>query len=108
HRLCRRIERICAFCRRRPQFISTTATIQFPQALAEKITGQPFEFIRESGAGEGEKHVFFYNPLVVNKQLGIRRSYVKEAEHIARAFLERNIPAIVFANSRLITEVRVK
>ena len=32
----------------------------------------------ESGAGEGEKHVFFYNPPVVNRQLGIRRSYVKK------------------------------
>src|SRR6185369_8154130 len=79
-----------------------------PQELAEKLTGQPFEFIRESGAGEGEKHVFFYNPPVVNKQLGIRRSYVKEAQHIATAFLKRNIPAIVFANSRLITEILVR
>src|SRR5262249_37334725 len=67
-----------------------------------------FEFIRESGAGEGEKHVFFYNPPVVNRQLGIRRSYVKEAEHIASAFLKRKIPAIVFANSRLITEILVR
>src|SRR5437016_4518703 len=104
----RRLARICAFYGSRPQFICTSATIRNPQELAEKITGQPFEFIRESGAGEGEKHVFFYNPPVINKQLGIRRSYVKEAEHIARAFLERNIPAIVFANSRLITEILVK
>ena len=28
------------------------ATIANPQELAEKLTGQPFEFIRESGAGE--------------------------------------------------------
>src|SRR5580692_2809501 len=106
--LFRRLARICEFYGSKPQFICTSATIANPQELAEKLTGQPFEFIRESGAGEGEKHVFFYNPPVVNKQLGIRRSYVKESQHIATAFLKRNIPAIVFAISRLITEILVR
>jgi len=104
----RRLARICEFYGSKPQFICTSATIANPQELAEKLTGQPFEFIRESGAGESEKHVFFYNPPVVNRQLGIRRSYVKEAQHIASAFLKRNVPAIVFANSRLITEILVR
>ncbi|HEY2379917.1 MAG TPA: DEAD/DEAH box helicase [Terriglobia bacterium] len=106
--LFRRVARICEFYGSKPQFICTSATIANPQELAEKLTGVPFEFIRESGAGEGEKHVFFYNPPVVNRQLGIRRSYVKESEHIAAAFLKRKIPAIVFANSRLITEILVR
>jgi DEAD/DEAH box helicase domain-containing protein len=104
----RRLARICEFYGSKPQFICTSATIANPQELAEKLTGLPFEFIRESGAGESEKHVFFYNPPVVNRQLGIRRSYVKEAQHIAAAFLKRNVPAIVFANSRLITEILVR
>jgi len=106
--LFRRLARICNFYGSAPQFICTSATIANPKELAQNLTGKPFEFIRESGAGEGEKHVFFYNPPVVNKQLGIRRSYVKEAQHIATAFLKRNIPAIVFANSRLITEILVR
>ena len=106
--LFRRLERICRFYGSAPQFVCTSATIANPKELAEKLTGRPFEFIGESGAGEGEKHVFFYNPPVVNRQLGIRRSYVKEAQHIASAFLKRNVPAIVFANSRLITEILVK
>ena len=72
------------------------------------MTGAPFEFIRESGAGEAEKHVFFYNPPVVNRQLGIRRSYVHESKNIAAAFLKRKISSIVFANSRLITELLVR
>src|SRR5262249_28637054 len=106
--LFRRLERICEFYGSAPQFICTSATIANPRELAEKLTGRPFELITESGAGEGEKHVFFYNPPVVNKQLGIRRSYVKEAQHIAAAFLRRKVPAIVFANSRLITEILVR
>jgi DEAD/DEAH box helicase domain-containing protein len=106
--LFRRVARICKFYGSKPQFICTSATIANPKELAEKLTGQPFELVSENGAGEGEKHVFFYNPPVVNRQLGIRRSYVKEARHIATAFLNRKIPTIVFANSRLITEILVR
>jgi DEAD/DEAH box helicase domain-containing protein len=104
----RRLARVCEFYGSRPQFISTSATIANPKELAERLTGCSFELVAESGAGEGEKHVFFYNPPVVNKQLGIRRSYVNETKQIAAAFLKRNIPAIVFANSRLITEILVR
>jgi DEAD/DEAH box helicase domain-containing protein len=106
--LFRRLKRICEFYGSHPQFICTSATIANPKELAEKLTGQPFEFIKENGAGEGERHVFFYNPPVVNRQLGIRRSYIQESRGIASAFLKRKIPAIVFANSRLQTEILVR
>jgi DEAD/DEAH box helicase domain-containing protein len=104
----RRLARVCEFYGSRPQFICTSATIANPKELAEHLTGAPFELIAESGAPAAEKHVFFYNPPVVNRQLGIRRSYVHEARQIAAAFLKRSIPAIVFANSRLITEILVR
>jgi len=104
----RRLARICAFYNSRPQFICTSATIANPQELAERLTGQPFSVVADNGAGEGEKHIFFYNPPVVNRQLGVRRSYVHEAKHVAAAFLKRNIPTIVFANSRLVTEILVR
>ncbi len=104
----RRLARICEFYGSSPQFICTSATIANPGELAENLTGRSFETIGESGAGEGEKHIFFYNPPVVNRQLGIRRSYVHEATHVATAFLKRKIPAIVFANSRLVTEILVR
>jgi len=104
----RRLARICEFYGSKPQFICTSATIANPVDLAERLTGRNFESIGESGAGEGEKHVFFYNPPVVNRQLGIRRSFVREATYVATAFLKRKIPAIVFANSRLVTEILVR
>ncbi len=104
----RRLGRICAFHGSRPQFICTSATVENPKELAEKLIGQPFEYISESGAGEGEKHLFFYNPPVVNPQLGIRRSFVKETQAVTTAFLKRKVPTIVFTNSRLITEVLVR
>jgi DEAD/DEAH box helicase domain-containing protein len=106
--LFRRLKRVCEFYGSHPQFICTSATIANPKELAEKLTDQPFEFIKENGAGEGERHIFFYNPPVVNRQLGIRRSYIQESRNIASAFLKRKIPAIVFANSRLQTEILVR
>ncbi len=43
----------------------------------------------------------------MNRQLGIRRSYVSETRQVAINFLARGLQTIVFANSRLITEILV-
>ena len=45
------------------------------------------------------------NPPVVNQQLGIRRSYLAETRRVAAEFLKRNLQVIVFAQSRLSTEI---
>ena len=47
----------------------------------------------------------FVNPPVVNQQLGIRRSYLSETRRVASEFLKRNLQLIVFAQSRLSTEI---
>ena len=106
--LFRRLERICRFYGSAPRFICTSATIANPRELAEGLTGKHFELIEESGAPEGEKHLFFYNPPLVNRHLGIRRSYVQETRRIAAGFLKRMRGSIVFANSRLIMEILVR
>jgi DEAD/DEAH box helicase domain-containing protein len=41
----------------------------------------------------------------VNKQLGIRRSYLHETRRIALEFIDRGQQTLVFANNRLATEV---
>jgi DEAD/DEAH box helicase domain-containing protein len=43
----------------------------------------------------------------VNRQLGIRRSYINATRGIALEFIERNQQTLVFANNRLATEVLV-
>ena len=68
-------------------------------------TEQPFELVDESGAPRGEKFFVFVNPPVVNQQLGIRRSYLGETRRVASEFLKRNLQLIVFAQSRLSTEI---
>jgi DEAD/DEAH box helicase domain-containing protein len=104
----RRLRRICDFYGSRPQFICCSATIANPKELAEALTESPFELIDRNGAPSGEKYFVFYNPPVVNRQLGIRRSYLHETRRIATEFIERHQQTLVFANSRLATEVLLK
>jgi len=68
---------------------------------------EPVELIDQSGAPSGEKYFVFYTPPVVNPHLGIRRSYINEARRIATVFLKKRLQTIVFAQSRLLTEVLV-
>ena len=105
--LLRRLQRICEFYNSSPQFICCSATIANPRELAEALTGTEFELIDRNGAPRGEKFFIFYNPPVVNRQLGIRRSYIQETRRVAMEFIERDLQTLVFANSRLATEVLV-
>ena len=101
----RRLKRICAFYRSDPLFICCSATINNPKELAERITEKPVRLVDNNGAPSGERHFLFFNPPVVNAELGIRKSSVKEASRIATQLLSRNIQSIVFARSRLRVEI---
>jgi DEAD/DEAH box helicase domain-containing protein len=101
----RRLKRICEFYGSKPQFICCSATIANPKELAEALTDEPFEIVERNGAPSGEKYFVFYNPPIVNRQLGIRRSYLHETRRVALEFIDRGQQTLVFANSRLATEV---
>jgi DEAD/DEAH box helicase domain-containing protein len=101
----RRLRRIARFYGSDPQFICSSATIANPGELASGLAETDFEVIDETGAPAGEKFFVFYNPPVVNRFLGIRRSYINESSRVAQEFLKRNLQTIVFANSRLNTEL---
>ncbi len=101
----RRLKRICEFHGSSPQFICCSATIGNPKELAEAIAAQPFGLIAESGAPSGDNYFVCYNPPVVNRQLGIRRSYLHEGRRMALEFIRHNQQTLVFANNRLATEV---
>jgi len=101
----RRLKRICAFYGANPKFICCSATINNPKEMAERIVEKPMRLIDNNGAPQGERHFLFYNPPVVNAELGIRQSSVKEATRIARQMLQRNVQSIIFARSRLRVEI---
>ena len=101
----RRLQRVCRHYGSNPTFICSSATIANPRDLAERLTGSSFELVDQSGAPRGEKYFLFVNPPVINAQLGIRRSYLAETRRVAIEFLKRGLQLIVFAQSRLSTEL---
>ncbi len=101
----RRLARIAQFYGSRPQFICCSATIANPGALAGQLIERTVDVIEENGAPAAEKLFVFYNPPMVNRNLGIRRSYLNETTRVAQELLDRRLQTIVFANSRLHTEV---
>src|SRR5579863_376675 len=103
----RRLRRLCEFYGSKPQFIACSATIANPKELAETLIEAPFELIDRNGAPAGEKVFICYNPPVVSRQLGIRRSYIGETRRIALELLDCNQQTLVFANNRLATEILV-
>ena len=101
----RRLKRVARFYGSDPQFICCSATIANPGELAAQLIEKEVEVVEENGAPAGEKLFVFYNPPMVNRNLGIRRSYINEATRVAKEILARKLQTIVFANSRLHTEV---
>jgi DEAD/DEAH box helicase domain-containing protein len=103
----RRLRRLCEFYGSRPQFICSSATIRNPKQLAEALAEREMTLVDESGAPRGERYFAIYNPPVVNRQLGIRRSALNSARDVSLSFLTKGLQTIVFAPSRLATEVLV-
>jgi DEAD/DEAH box helicase domain-containing protein len=101
----RRLARIADFYGSKPQFICCSATIVNPGELASQLIERKVEVVAENGAPAAEKLFVFYNPPMVNRNLGIRRSYLNETTRVAKELLARKLQTIVFANSRLHTEV---
>jgi DEAD/DEAH box helicase domain-containing protein len=101
----RRLRRIARFYGREPQFICCSATIANPGELASRLLESEAEVLNSNGAPAAEKTFVFYNPPVVNRALGIRRSYITESSRVAQEFLKHDLQTIVFANSRLQTEI---
>lgn len=101
----RRLRRVARFYGREPQFICCSATIANPGELASRLLESKVAVLDSNGAPAAEKTLVFYNPPVVNRALGIRRNYINESARVAQEFLKRDLQTIVFANSRLHTEI---
>ena len=104
----RRLMRLCEFYGSHPQFILCSATIANPGELAQTLIGRPVTLVDDNGAPMGKRHFVFYNPPVINRQLGIRKGVIPETRAIASMLLKCGIQTITFARSRLTVEVLTK
>ncbi len=107
----RRLLRVAAFHGAKPKLIGATATIGNPREHAARLFGleeHEVSAITESGAPQGNRRFFVYNPPVVNAELGIRASYVKQAVKLATDLVRARVPTIVFGQSRNNVEMMLR
>nr|WP_290665128.1 DEAD/DEAH box helicase [Ardenticatena sp.] len=103
--LLRRSRRIAEFYGCRPQFLCGSATIANPREFVERLIDAPVHLVDENGAPAGERHFFFIDPPVVDRDLNLRRSALLEGRRVAGAFISRGAQTIIFTRARLSTEV---
>lgn len=106
-----RLRRVAAFHGAAPTFIAATATIGNPRDHAARLLGtQPeqVELVDRSGAPRASREAYVYNPPVVNEELQIRASTLKQAVNLAADLVRAKVPTIVFGPSRNSVEVMLK
>jgi DEAD/DEAH box helicase domain-containing protein len=96
----RRLKRICRYYGSDPTFICCSATIANPRELAERVIEAPMRLVDSNGAPGGKKHVLVYNPPIVNRELGLRRSSRLAARDLAADLVTNGVQTIVFTRSR--------
>jgi DEAD/DEAH box helicase domain-containing protein len=104
----RRLKRIARFYRSKPQFICASATIANPAELATRLLEEAVECITRNGAPRASKDLIFYNPPLVNPELGLRRGAMSVSRLIMELFLRDGVQTLGFATSRVNVEVLLR
>ncbi|HEX6274015.1 MAG TPA: DEAD/DEAH box helicase [Polyangiaceae bacterium] len=106
-----RLRRIARFHGADPTFIGATATIGNPREHAARLFGvtpESVTLVDQSGAPRSPREVYVYNPPVVNEELGIRASTLKQSVALAADLVRARVSTIIFAPSRNSVEVMLK
>lgn len=101
----RRLKRITKFYGTEPQFVLTSATIGNPDELGQRMIDEPVMLIDDDGAEKGEKHFLIYNPPVIDKSLGLRKSAIQVGVNLAEDLLAYDLQTIVFSRARRTLEI---
>ena len=96
----RRLKRICRHYGSNPTLILTSATVGNTKEFISSLIESLFRTIETDYSPQGNRHFLIYNPPLVNEELGIRRSALKETTKIAKFFTKENYQSIVFSRSR--------
>lgn len=104
----RRLKRVAQFYGSKPQFILTSATIANPVELAEKLIEDKVVSIEQDGAPKGQRHFIFYNPPVIQPEVGARRSASSEAIRLTGDLLNYHIQTLIFTRARRSVEIMLR
>jgi DEAD/DEAH box helicase domain-containing protein len=106
-----RLLRVARFHGQNPRVIAATATIGNPLEHTAQLLGVPSHevtLIDDSGAPQATRRVFIYNPPIVNQELGVRASTLKQAVYLTADLVRARAPSILFGPSRNSVEVMLK
>ena len=104
--LFRRVARVCRHYGSRPQFVTCSATIGSPLALAREVIGQDFGLIDEDGSPQGARTYVFWNPpRVRSRRRRTRRSANVEAQELMAELVRRRVPTITFSKAKVTSEL---
>ncbi|NPV47325.1 MAG: DEAD/DEAH box helicase [Armatimonadetes bacterium] len=96
----RRLRRIAQHYGASPQFLCCSATIGNPRQLAETLTGLPCRLVDDDGAPKGRKWFVFWNPPIIEKLTGRRRSGNLEAADLMARLVRHGIRHLTFTLAR--------
>jgi len=96
----RRLRRICALYGSQPQFIACSATIANPAEHLEALTGLCPEVVDQDGSPQPQRTFVLWNPSLVDKASGTRRSANTEAAYLFTALVQSGVRNLTFARTR--------
>ncbi len=96
----RRLRRVARHYGSEPRFLLASATIANPVELAEKLVGTPFELIDDDGAPRAGREIAMWNPPLLDKATGARRSALSEAADLLAELVSQDVRTICFLKSR--------
>ncbi len=96
----RRLRRVARAYGAEPRFLLASATIANPVELAERLVGTPFELIDDDGAPRAGREIAMWNPPLLDKASGARRSALSEAAELLADLVSQEVRTICFLKSR--------
>jgi DEAD/DEAH box helicase domain-containing protein len=96
----RRLRRIARAYGSEPRFLLASATIANPVELAERLVGEPFELVDDDGAPRSGREIAMWNPPLIDKASGTRRSSLSEAADLLAELVSHGVRTICFMKSR--------
>src|SRR6201996_3476350 len=96
----RRLRRVARIYGSDPRSLLASATIANPEELAGRLVGTEFELIDDDGAPRAGREVAMWNPPLIDKATGTRRSALAESADLLAELVTHGVRTICFLKSR--------
>jgi DEAD/DEAH box helicase domain-containing protein len=101
----RRLRRLARAYGAEPQFLLASATVANPGEQARALLGLDVTVIDDDASASAERSIVFWNPPLLDEDLGIRASALGDAARIVADLVSRGLRTICFTKSRKAAEL---